>query len=227
MKEQTPEKNNGQPQRRVSTGAIAAAAIGLGAVLGAAGIYATGALPGNGTATGGQCAAAIAEGETLKPLMAGDVAAMARRSQANDLSDLTFNDGDETSMTLADTGAKTRLVNLWATWCAPCREEMPALDKLQAQMGGEDFEVVAISVDGGSDAKPRKFFEEIGIEHLAFYHDPTIGVFNELKKESLAFGLPVTVLVDESNCVIANMNGPADWASPDAFRLIEAAIAKN
>ncbi len=202
-------------------------AIGLVAALGAAGIYVTGALSGNGTTSGSACAAAIAEGKALKPLMAGDVAAMAKRSQANDLSGLGFNDGSGTAMTLADTGATTRLVNLWATWCAPCREEMPALDRLQAEMGGEEFEVVAISVDGGSDAKPRKFFEEIGIEHLAFYHDPTIGVFNELKKESLAFGLPVTLLVDESNCVIANMNGPADWASPDAFRLIEAAIAKN
>ena len=233
MKEQTPETNSARTARsRPSIGKIAAIAIGLGAVAGAAGVYATGMLSGNGgllagNASGGQCKAAIAAGEKLKPLLTGDVAGMANRTQANDLSALAFNDGDGKPLTLADTGGKTRLVNLWASWCAPCREEMPALDKLQAEKGGDDFQVVAISVDGGSDEKPRKFFNEIGVKNLSFFHDPTIGAFNTMKKEGLAFGLPVTVLVDSQNCVIANMNGPAEWASPDAMRLIDAAVAQS
>lgn len=233
MKEQTPETNSARTARsRPSIGKIAAIAIGLGAVAGAAGVYATGMLSGNGgllagDAAGGQCKAAIAEGEKLKPLLTGEIAGMANRTQANDLSALAFNGDDGKPLTLADTGGKTRLVNLWASWCAPCREEMPALDRLQAEKGGDDFQVVAISVDGGSDEKPRKFFNEIGVKNLSFFHDPTIGAFNTMKKESLAFGLPVTVLVDSQNCVIANMNGPAEWASPDALRLIDAAIAQS
>ncbi|WP_421856613.1 thiol:disulfide interchange protein TlpA [Oricola sp.] len=227
MKKDTPESENGPATRQgPSIATIAAVAIGLGAVTGAAGIYAYGAHSGNaaGHAT---CSAAIAQGAELKPFLSGDVASMANRTSPNDLSGLAFNDPAGQPVTFADTGAKVRLVNLWATWCAPCREEMPALDRLQADKGGEAFDVVAISVDGGSDEKPRRFAEDIGLEHLAFYHDPTIGVFNTLKKEGLAFGLPVTLLVDENNCVIANMNGPADWASADAYRLIDAATAKN
>ncbi|MEO1749928.1 MAG: TlpA disulfide reductase family protein, partial [Pseudomonadota bacterium] len=147
------------------------------------------------------------------------------RNPSEDLSALTFNDGNGASIKMADTGAKVRLVNLWATWCAPCREEMPYLETLQAERGGDEFGVVAISVDGGGPEKPRNFYEEIGLTTLPFYHDPSIGVFTELKKQSLAFGLPVTLLIDQQNRVIANMNGPAQWASPDAFAMIDAAIA--
>ncbi|MAZ18762.1 MAG: sodium:dicarboxylate symporter [Ahrensia sp.] len=227
MNEKTPETGGGKPASgRLSAGKIVAIAIGVTIVAGAAGIYARGMLSGNGaflaSASGGQCAAAIEAGKTLKPLLTGEVAAMANRTEANDLSALSFNDGNGNPVTLADTAGKPRLVNLWATWCAPCREEMPALDRLQAEKGGKDFQVVAISVDGGSDEKPRGFFDEIGLEHLGFYHDPSIGAFNTMKKAGLAFGLPVTVLVDENNCVVANMNGPAHWDSEDAYRLIDA-----
>jgi len=231
MNEQTPEEKDAkQPEKGLSVGKIAAIAIVLGAVAGAAGVYATGMLSGNGALlagdSGGQCDTAITLGGELKPLLTGEIAAMAARDEPNDLSALSFNDGEGEAMTLADTGGKPRLVNLWATWCAPCREEMPALDRLQADKGGEDFQVVAISVDGGSDEKPRAFFEEIGMKNLDFYHDPTLGAFNSMKKDGLAFGLPVTVLVDRDNCVVANMNGPAEWASEDAYRLIDAVKAK-
>ncbi|QKV20119.1 thiol:disulfide interchange protein TlpA [Oricola thermophila] len=230
MKEQSPEKEqDGQPPARgLSVGKIVAVAVVLGAAAGAAGIYATGGLSGNGAqAQGGQCEAAASLGQELKPLLTGEIAAMAVRDRPADLSDLSFNDGDGNSVTLADSGGKPRLVNLWATWCAPCRAEMPALDRLQAEKGGDGFEVVAVSVDGGSDQKPRAFFDEIGIRNLGFYHDPSIGAFNTMKKEGLAFGLPVTVLVDGNNCVVANMNGPAEWASEDAYRLIDAVKEKS
>ncbi|MFZ2099896.1 MAG: TlpA disulfide reductase family protein [Oricola sp.] len=230
MNEQTPEAKPEKPaSRRLSVGKIAAIAVGLGAVAGAAGVYATGMLSGNAASisagSSGECAAAIDLGRSLKPLLTGEVAGLANRTEENDLSSLAFNDGDGKPVTLAASGGKTRLVNLWATWCAPCRAEMPALDALQAAKGGDDFEVIAISVDGGSDEKPRKFLDEIGVKHLSFYHDPTIGAFNTMKKDGLAFGLPVTVLVDSKNCVVANMNGPAEWGSADAFRLIDAAKA--
>ncbi|MEM1377343.1 MAG: TlpA disulfide reductase family protein, partial [Pseudomonadota bacterium] len=134
-------------------------------------------------------------------------------------------DADGKMISMAATGSRVRLVNLWATWCAPCREEMPYLEQLQAERGGDDFEVVAISVDAGEPRKPLVFYEDIGLTTLPFYHDPTIGVFTELKKMGLAFGLPVTILLDPASRVVANMNGPAQWASPDAFAMVDAAIS--
>ena len=128
-------------------------------------------------------------------------------------------------MTLADHAGKTVLLNLWATWCAPCRAEMPALDALQKEKGGNAFEVVAVNVDAGDDTKPRKFLKEIGVETLGFYRDPTIALFNEAKTRGLALGLPVTMLIDGDGCLVAHMNGPAEWSSPDAKRLVEAALA--
>ncbi len=173
-----------------------------------------------------QCTAATAAiGQAVEPHLQGDVAAMLLRDEPENLSGLNFNNDAGEAITLAQTGARLRLINLWATWCAPCREEMPWLETLQDERGGDDFEVIAISVDGGSDEKPRAFLDEIAVDGLNFYHDPTIGVFNTLRREGLALGLPVTILVDHQGCVVANMNGPAHWSSPDAFALIDAALA--
>ena len=176
---------------------------------------------GNG---GGLSAQSQAVREAVRPHLKGDIAAMAIREQADDLGALAFNDATATATTLGASAGQVRLVNIWATWCAPCREEMPWLDTLQKEMGGERFSVVAISVDGGDAGKPRAFYDEIGIADLAFFHDPTLGVFNTLKKQGLAFGLPVTLLVGPDNRVIANMNGPAHWAGPDARAMIAAAV---
>ena len=140
------------------------------------------------------------------------------------LAALAFNDPDGKPMTLADRGGKTLLVNLWATWCAPCRAEMPALNALQKAQGGADFEVMAINVDTGDDVKPKKFLAETGVDALAYYREDTLTLFNDLKKKGLALGLPVTMLIDEDGCLLANMNGPAEWSGPDATRFIKAAL---
>ncbi|MCV0394397.1 MAG: TlpA family protein disulfide reductase [Rhizobiaceae bacterium] len=154
----------------------------------------------------------------------GEVAAMLPADPPQSLASLAFNGADGEGMTLADFSGRTVLVNLWATWCAPCRAEMPALDALEREMGGESFEVVAINVDTGGDEKPRAFLDEIGVASLGWYRDSTMGVFNDLKRRSLALGLPVTLLVDGEGCLLAHMNGPAEWDSPDAKRLIETAL---
>ncbi|MEO1703067.1 MAG: TlpA disulfide reductase family protein [Pseudomonadota bacterium] len=200
---------------------------GLTAVLSATawGVY--GCSDGSGNGQAGNDARLDAIKAAVEPAIQGDVAAMAIRNPSENLSALTFNNDDGAPITMADTGEKVRLVNLWATWCAPCREEMPYLEQLQTERGGDDFGVVAISVDGGGPENPRNFYGEIGLTTLPFYHDPSIGVFTELKKQGLAFGLPVTLLIDPQNRVIANMNGPAQWASPDAFAMIDAAIAAS
>ncbi|MBO6717395.1 MAG: TlpA family protein disulfide reductase [Rhizobiaceae bacterium] len=207
---------------------IVAGALVAGALAGGLGLYVMGGMSGNTVASapdagGGSCEVADATRKAVSEAIGGEVAAMLPADPPQDLSSLAFDGPDGAPMTLADLSGKTLLVNLWATWCAPCRAEMPALDALQAELGGDEFEVVAINVDTGGDEKPRKFLEEIGIGSLAYYRDDTIGVFNELKRRSLALGLPVTLLIDAKGCLIANMNGPAEWASEDAKALVRAA----
>ncbi|PRD40976.1 sodium:dicarboxylate symporter [Phyllobacterium phragmitis] len=179
------------------------------------------------TADGGQCAMKADVAKSLDAAATGSVAAMRASDTPQSVKDLAFTGPDGGKMTLADFAGKTLLVNLWATWCAPCREEMPALDQLQASQGGDDFQVVAINIDTGDDTKPKAFLSEIGVHSLGFYRDATMGVFNELKRKNLAFGLPVTMIVDKDGCQIAAMNGPADWAGDDAKKLVDAARAMN
>jgi thiol-disulfide isomerase/thioredoxin len=170
------------------------------------------------------CSQALETAGRLAPLATGEVAAFQTASEARDLRGLAFQSPEGEAMTLDGLAGKVRLVNLWATWCAPCREEMPALDRLQAELGGEDFAVVPVSIDTGGPEKPKRFLESVGVERLPLYRDPTTEVFNSLRKEGLAIGLPVSALVDRQNCLLGHMNAPAEWDSEDAVRLIEAAL---
>jgi thiol-disulfide isomerase/thioredoxin len=141
--------------------------------------------------------------------------------------DLAFKDAKGRDLRLADWRGRTVLLNLWATWCVPCRREMPALDALQALLGGADFEVVAVNVDTRDPQKPLAFLKEVAITHLAYYSDPSARVFEELKTAGKAFGMPTTVIVDPSGCEIGNMAGPAEWASDDGVKLVSAALARR
>ena len=104
-------------------------------------------------------------------------------------------------------------------------------DQVQAgwvgNSGGDDFEVVAVNIDTRDPDKPRAWLQDNNIPHLGFYADPTARIFQELKSHGRAFGMPTTLLLDRNGCEIASMAGPADWASADAIRLIEAAIAQS
>ena len=131
-------------------------------------------------------------------------------------------DGAGAEVALARWQGRVILVNLWATWCPPCRAEMPELGKLQAALGGADFEVVTINLDRGGPEKPRAFLDEIGVKALSLNRDPTLKLFNVAKAKGLALGLPATFLLDKDGCLIAHMNGPADWAGPDATVVIDA-----
>lgn len=209
--------------------AIVAAALVAGALAGGLGLYVTGGPSGNMIASApepGDASCTVEEGvkAAVDEAIGGEVAAMLLADPPQDLSPLSFDDPDGRPMTLADLSGKTLLVNLWATWCAPCREEMPALDALQAEMGGEEFEVLPVSLDRGDAEKPRKFLEETGIENLGLYRDPKNEIFNTLKRRGQAFGLPTTLLVDRDGCEIGHLPGPADWASDDAKALIETAL---
>jgi thiol-disulfide isomerase/thioredoxin len=170
------------------------------------------------------CAAKSDRAKKVASAATGQVAALMPADPPQSLKTLAFNGPDGKPMTIADHAGKTVLLNLWATWCAPCRAEMPALDALQKEKGSDAFQVVAVNVDAGDDAKPRKFLQETGVHALGYYRDSTMGLFNDLKKRGLALGLPVTMLVDGQGCLIAHMNGPAEWSSPDANKLIDTAL---
>ncbi|WP_192182488.1 thiol:disulfide interchange protein TlpA [Mesorhizobium amorphae] len=212
------------------------AALAAGVLAGAVAVYVSESGSGNNApvqAAAGDgkddavCAAKADRAKKVAAAATGQVAALLPADPPQSLKSLAFNDPDGKPMTLADHAGKTLLLNLWATWCAPCRAEMPALDALQKEKGSDAFQVVAVNVDTGDDAKPKKFLGDIGIETLGYYRDSTMGLFNDVKKRGLALGLPVTMLIDGEGCLIAHMNGPAEWSSPDAKRLVEAAIGPS
>ena len=132
-----------------------------------------------------------------------------------------FNGPDGKPMTLSDLKGKVVLLNLWATWCAPCRKEMPYLNQLQEEIGSDQFEVVAVSVDRGSAEKSQKFLADVGATALRFYHDPTAQAGFSL----MAIGMPTTLLFDRDGREIGRLAGPAEWHSKEAKDLIKAALA--
>lgn len=137
-------------------------------------------------------------------------AAMTLHDAPRPVPELGFEDGDGRPVTLADFRGKVVLLNIWATWCGPCREEMPTLDRLQAALGESDFEVVALSIDrAGIDAVDR-FYAEVGVKHLGRYIDVSAKAAGDLG----AYGLPTTLLIDREGREIARHVGPAEWDTP-------------
>ena len=124
---------------------------------------------------------------------------------------LTFLGPTERSYTLEEFRGKVVLLNIWATWCAPCREEMPALDRLQQTAGGSDFEVVALSIDSGGMDAVRRFYDEIGIRALAPYVDPSMRAGTELR----IVGVPTTLLLDREGGERWRKTGPEQWDAPE------------
>lgn len=129
----------------------------------------------------------------------------------------TFEDAAEQRRSLADFRGRYVLLNVWATWCAPCREEMPALARLQAKLGGPRFEVLALSIDSGGAQAVRQFFAEIGVEGLTIYVDRSLQVYSALR----VVGVPTTVLLDREGREIARHVGPAEWDGAQAVQSIQ------
>jgi thiol-disulfide isomerase/thioredoxin len=200
----------------------------LGAVAGLVGIYGIGGLKRNGTGAESDpaCAEAVNTARRIAPFVHGEVAALVLAETPRRVPELGFRDASGKLVQLSDFRGRTVLINLWATWCVPCRKEMPALDRLARQMKGEDFTVVAINLDARDPEKPRKFLSDIGVQNLAYYEDSSNGVFNELKRVGRAMGLPTSILVDRKGCEIGYLAGPAEWSSEDAVKLVKAAFAK-
>jgi len=215
----SPDKTQGRSPRRL---ALLAAVALAGVLAGLAGIYGMGGLAGNPADPA--CQGASATVKRLTPLARGEVAAVAVAAEPRRLPELAFADAGGRERALAEWHGRTVLFNLWATWCVPCRKEMPALDALQARLGGPRFEVVAVNIDTRDAEKPKAWLKEVGISRLAYYSDRSGKVFQDLKAVGKAFGMPTTLFIDAQGCELANLAGPAEWASDDAIKLVEAAL---
>ena len=203
----------------VVAGSIAGVAVGLAAV------YGIGWFQRN--AGDAACRPAVELAQRIAPLARGEVAALVVAETPLRLPNLAFRDAAGAERHLADWRGRTVLFNLWATWCVPCRKEMPALDALEGKLGGTAFEVVAVSIDTRDPDKARNWLKEVGIGRLAYYADPSAKVFQDLKVAGRAAGMPTTLLVDPAGCEIGTVAGPAEWASEDAIKLVSAALRSS
>src|SRR3982750_4683992 len=218
MPEMPPSRPAATRRIPIAIGAVVAVGvIGLGAFYGLGGFR-------RGAGGDPSCTGAVDLARKLAPLAHGEVAALTMATAPLRLPDLAFEDAEGRQKKLSDWRGRTVLVNLWATWCVPCRKEMPALDSLQTKLGARDFEVVAINIDTRDPAKPRNFLKEANLTKLGYFTDSKAKVFQDLKNIGRALGMPTSILVDGQGCEIATIAGPAEWASDDAVKLIKAAV---
>jgi thiol-disulfide isomerase/thioredoxin len=181
-------------------------------------------LPGRRTLLGGALLAALgpaARADSLAALATGAMARFKPSQPPKPMPDLVFTDAADNAVSLADLTGKVRLINLWATWCAPCVKEMPSLDRLQAALPKDRFLIVPISLDGPSKPKVAPFYKEKRLDHLAMY-------FDKGRKTMSVLGvslLPTSILVDPAGRELGRIEGDADWDAPEAIALMKAALA--
>jgi thiol-disulfide isomerase/thioredoxin len=170
------------------------------------------------------CALAVDLAKRIAPLARGELAAFAVAEQGLVVPDLAFQDAGGGERHLSEWRGRTILLNLWATWCIPCRKEMPQLNALQEKLGGPSFEVVAVNIDTRDAEKPRAWLTAAGIDKLAYYADTTAKVFQALKTVARASGLPTSLIIDSAGCEVGTIAGPAEWASSEGLALVMAAV---
>jgi thiol-disulfide isomerase/thioredoxin len=193
--------------------------VALALIAAVIGVY----LKGEGDGKLGAPAETQPEGAVSKALATGTVAAFVVKGERKPVPEVSFTSENGTALSLAQWKGRVVLVNLWATWCAPCREEMPALAALQGAMGSPDFEVVAISVDRKGIEASAKFLNDVGATALKLYADPSTDTLSKFQ----AVGLPASILIDRQGREIGRLLGPAQWNSDDARALIKAAVEEK
>ena len=196
------------------------------AVLGALAVVAAGAVLYGTVAPAGKavsdCPADSAKlAARLAPFAKGELAALRLSSEPRRAIQVAFERDGGAKLTVADFKGRPILLNLWATWCIPCRAEMPALDRLQAAKGGPGFEVVAVNVDTARLERRAAFLDSVGVKSLTRYADPSGDAFETLHKDGKALGLPVTLVIDKDGCEVGAVEGGAIWDSAEAKALVE------
>lgn len=177
-------------------------------------------------ASANSCPVQAAQAQVIDAAAVGELAALNGTGEGRGYADMAFKSADGTAMTLGDFSGKALLVNFWASWCVPCREEMPALDAIATEYNSDKFQVVPINLDIGEGglAKAEAFLAEGQFKNLPLYADNTFAAFDRLKREAVAVGLPATLLLDPEGCELAVLQGPAEWHSKDGEAVVEALI---
>jgi thiol-disulfide isomerase/thioredoxin len=180
----------------------------------------------NGATQARECPVQVDAAATLDFAAMGELAALGGTGEGRGYSTLAFKDEAGTAMDIGDFKGKALLVNFWASWCVPCREEMPALDALAGKYNSDNFMVLPINLDIGESGlgKAKAFLDENKFAHLPLYADNSFAAFERLKLEAVAMGLPATLLLDQSGCELAVLQGPAQWDTPDGHKVIEALL---
>jgi thiol-disulfide isomerase/thioredoxin len=153
----------------------------------------------------------------------GELAALNGTGEGRGYATMAFKDAAGEPVTIADFKGRKLLVNFWASWCVPCRAEMPALDAIAGQYNSEQFMVLPINLDIGAGglAKAQAFLDENKFAHLPLYADSSFAAFERLKQEAVAIGLPATLVLDENGCELGVLQGPAEWNTADGKAVIE------
>lgn len=174
-----------------------------------------------------ECPVQAEEAAAIGDAAIGELAALNGTGDGRGYATMAFKDGAGTDLTIADFKGKALLVNFWASWCVPCREEMPALDALATKYNSDAFMVLPINLDIGAGGfeKAQAFLDENSFANLPLYADSTFAAFERLKQQAVAIGLPATLVLDENGCELAVLQGPAEWNTPDGEAVIEALLA--
>jgi thiol-disulfide isomerase/thioredoxin len=167
--------------------------------------------------------ALLALAASIQPAGAQAPAGFAMHESPRPLPDIHFENGQGEAMSLAELRGKVVLLNIWATWCAPCRREMPTLERLQAELGGADFELVALSIDRSGLAVVKEFYEELGLQELGMYIDSS----GKASRELSALGVPTTLLIDREGNELGRLAGPAEWDSSEMVTFIRGFIERQ
>lgn len=153
----------------------------------------------------------------------GDMRGLVVHAEPVEASQIPFIDMDDAEHSLADYAGQYVVLNFWATWCAPCREEMPSLNELQQTLGSEHFSVVTLATGRNPPQAIRRFFEDEGITDLPMYRDLNQAIAREMG----VFGLPITVILNPEGKEIARLRGDAHWSSPEALAWFDALLAEG
>ena len=218
MTDQKPVRPARLQPRRVLVLALFSAAIALAITLW---------LSNAGAPIARECPVQAESAQKIDAAAVGALAALSGTGQGRGYASMSFQDAAGKPLTVASFSGKKLLVNFWASWCVPCREEMPALDALAEKYNAEGFMVLPINLDIGEGGlvKAQQFLDEGQWPNLPLYADPSFKAFERLKTEAVAIGLPATLLLDENGCELAVLQGPAAWDSPDGHKVIEALLA--
>jgi thiol-disulfide isomerase/thioredoxin len=174
-----------------------------------------------------ECPVQAEEAAAIGEAAMGELAALNGTGEGRGYATMAFKDAAGTDMTIADFKGKALLVNFWASWCVPCREEMPDLDALATKYNSDAFMVLPINLDIGEGGleKAQAFLDENSFANLPLYADNTFAAFERLKQQAVAVGLPATLVLDENGCELAVLQGPAHWNTPDGEAVVEKLIA--